>query len=459
MPHEVLNAKQHEREADIIAQAGRPGTITIATNMAGRGTDIVLGGNLEAELEALPEDDSAAREAAKADWKTRHDTVIAAGGLHVIGSERHESRRIDNQLRGRSGRQGDPGVTRFYLSLDDTLMRIFTPPRMRAMLQKLGMEEGEAIEHKWVNRSIETAQRKVESHNFDIRKQLLEYDDVANDQRKVIYSQRNELMAADSVSDVVSSIRPDVVAGVVSAYIPPGAPEELWDPKGLSEALKSDFGMDADVAQWLEDDKTLDDHGIKRRVQQQLEADYQAKKDSVGAEVVEHFEKAIMLQELDSLWREHLAAMDYLRQGINLRSYAQKDPKQEYKREAFAMFNELLQRLKHQVVSIVSRVQVRAESDVEAVEAQRRQQAEQARQRAQAVHAEAASALSGGDAAGEPGAAAGPSGGRRIQGGPGRAPAPPTPETFVRQQPKVGRNDPCPCGSGKKYKQCHGKVT
>ena len=459
VPHEVLNAKQHEREADIIAQAGRPGTITIATNMAGRGTDIVLGGNLEAELEALPEDDSAAREAAKADWKTRHDTVIAAGGLHVIGSERHESRRIDNQLRGRSGRQGDPGVTRFYLSLDDTLMRIFTPPRMRAMLQKLGMEEGEAIEHKWVNRSIETAQRKVESHNFDIRKQLLEYDDVANDQRKVIYSQRNELMAADSVSDVVSSIRPDVVAGVVSAYIPPGAPEELWDPKGLSEALKSDFGMDADVAQWLEDDKTLDDHGIKRRVQQQLEADYQAKKDSVGAEVVEHFEKAIMLQELDSLWREHLAAMDYLRQGINLRSYAQKDPKQEYKREAFAMFNELLQRLKHQVVSIVSRVQVRAESDVEAVEAQRRQQAEQARQRAQAVHAEAASALSGGDAAGEPGAAAGPSGGRRIQGGPGRAPAPPTPETFVRQQPKVGRNDPCPCGSGKKYKQCHGKVT
>ena len=458
VPHEVLNAKQHEREAEIIAQAGRPGTITIATNMAGRGTDIVLGGNLEAELDALPEDDTEARDAVRADWQKRHDTVIAAGGLHVIGSERHESRRIDNQLRGRSGRQGDPGVTRFYLSLDDTLMRIFTPPRMRAMLQRLGMEEGEAIEHKWVNRSIETAQRKVESHNFDIRKQLLEYDDVANDQRKVIYAQRNELMSADSVSDVVSSIRPDVVAGVVAAYIPPGAPEELWDPKGLSEALRSDFGMDADVARWLEEDKTLDDHGIKRRVLHQLEEEYEQKKASVGAEVVEHFEKAIMLQELDSLWREHLAAMDYLRQGINLRSYAQKDPKQEYKREAFAMFNELLQRLKHQVVSIVSRVQVRAESDVEAVEAQRRQQAEQARQRAQAVHAQAASALAGG---GEPpaGAQAAPAaGGRRVQAGPARQQAPATPETFVRQQPKVGRNDPCPCGSGKKYKQCHGKV-
>ena len=461
VPHEVLNAKQHEREADIIAQAGRPGTITIATNMAGRGTDIVLGGNLEAELAAIDENDTAAREAARRDWEQRHKRVIDAGGLHVIGSERHESRRIDNQLRGRSGRQGDPGVTRFYLSLDDSLMRIFTPPRMRAMLQKLGMEDGEAIEHRWVNRSIETAQRKVESHNFDIRKNLLEYDDVANDQRKVIYGQRNDLMAADSVTDVIDNIRPDVVAGVVNAYIPPGAPEELWDPKGLSDALRADFGLDADVVQWLEDDKKLDDHGIKRKVQDMLDADYAAKKESVGVEVIEHFEKAIMLQELDSLWREHLAAMDYLRQGINLRSYAQKDPKQEYKREAFTMFNELLQRLKHQVVSIVSRVQVRAESDVQAVEEQRRRQADQARSAGQAVHAEAASALAGeapaeGPAPGQASAASGP---RRVQGRPQQRPQVAKPQTVVRDQPKVGRNDPCPCGSGKKYKQCHGKVS
>ncbi|MBR9812596.1 preprotein translocase subunit SecA [bacterium] len=460
VPHEVLNAKQHEREADIIAQAGRPGTITIATNMAGRGTDIVLGGNLEAELDAIGDGDTAARDAARRDWEQRHKTVIDAGGLHVIGSERHESRRIDNQLRGRSGRQGDPGVTRFYLSLDDSLMRIFTPPRMRAMLQKLGMEEGEAIEHKWVNRSIETAQRKVESHNFDIRKQLLEYDDVANDQRKVIYGQRNDLMATDSVTHIIDNIRPDVVAGAVNAYIPPGAPEELWDPKGLTEALRSDFGLDADVAQWLEDDKTLDDHGIKRKVLDLLDADYAAKKASVGTEVIEHFEKAIMLQELDSLWREHLAAMDYLRQGINLRSYAQKDPKQEYKREAFTMFNELLQRFKHQVVAIVSRVQVRAESDVEAVEEQRRRQAEQARSAGQAVHAEAASALAGDAPQGPPPGQASPeTGARRVQGRPQQRPQVAKPQTVVRDQPKVGRNDPCPCGSGKKYKQCHGKVT
>ncbi|MEC9407137.1 MAG: preprotein translocase subunit SecA [Pseudomonadota bacterium] len=457
--HEVLNAKQHEREADIIAQAGRPGAVTIATNMAGRGTDIVLGGSLDAELAAVPEEDAAARERIRKDWQARHDAVIEAGGLHVIGSERHESRRIDNQLRGRSGRQGDPGVTRFYLSLEDTLMRIFTPPRMRAMLQRLGMEEGEAIEHRWVSRSIETAQRKVESHNFDIRKHLLEYDNVANDQRKVIYGQRNDLMEAEEISALVETIRPDVVAGVVQAYLPPGSPEELWDIPGLTEALRAEFGLDADVASWLEADRSLDDIGLRRRVQEQLEISYADKKQRAGEQVIQHFEKAVMLQTLDRLWREHLAAMDYLRQGINLRAYAQKDPKQEYKREAFQLFNDLLARLKHEVIATLSKVRVQAEADVEAVEAQRRAQAEALQARGQASHAEADSALAAGEApaqqAGQPAAGA-----RRIQAGPAGRPAapPPRPVTVERGERKVGRNEPCPCGSGKKYKQCHGRV-
>lgn len=456
--HEVLNAKQHEREAEIIAQAGRPGAVTIATNMAGRGTDIVLGGSLDAELAALPEDDADGRAAVQADWQARHDAVIASGGLHVIGSERHESRRIDNQLRGRSGRQGDPGLTRFYLSLEDTLMRIFTPPRMRAMLQRLGMEEGEAIEHRWVSRSIETAQRKVESHNFDIRKHLLEYDNVANDQRKVIYSQRNELMAADEISALIDTIRPDVVSGVVQAYLPPGSPEELWDIKGLSEALRAEFGVDEDIAKWLEDDASLDDVGVRRRVNELLAASYADKKQRAGESVIQHFEKAVMLQTLDRLWREHLAAMDYLRQGINLRAYAQKDPKQEYKREAFQLFNDLLARLKHEVIATLSKVRVQAEADVEAVEAQRRAQAEALQARGQASHAEASSALAGGGE--EPVADAAPAAGRRIQAGPGQRPAaPPQPETFERGERKIGRNEPCPCGSGKKYKQCHGRVS
>ena len=374
----------------------------------------------------------------------------------MIGSERHESRRIDNQLRGRSGRQGDPGLTRFYLSLEDTLMRIFTPPRMRAMLQRLGMEEGEAIEHRWVSRSIETAQRKVESHNFDIRKHLLEYDNVANDQRKVIYAQRNDLMEAEEVSGLIDTIRPDVVAGVVQAYLPPGSPEELWDTKGLSEALRAEFGLDEDIVQWLEADTSLDDVGVRRRVNELLETSYADKKQRAGESVIQHFEKAVMLQTLDRLWREHLAAMDYLRQGINLRAYAQRDPKQEYKREAFQLFNDLLARLKHEVVATLSKVRVQAESDVEAVEAQRRAQAEALQARGEASHAEASSALAGGEQAPEPEASAP---GRRIQAGPSQRPAlPPQPETFARGERKIGRNEPCPCGSGKKYKQCHGQV-
>jgi preprotein translocase subunit SecA len=448
--HEVLNAKQHEREAEIIAQAGRPGAVTIATNMAGRGTDIVLGGSLEAELNKLPAEDAPARMAARADWQTRHERVVAAGGLYVIGSERHESRRIDNQLRGRSGRQGDPGASRFYLSLDDTLMRIFTPPRMRAMLQGLGMQEGEAIEHRWVTRAIETAQRKVEAHNFDIRKNLLEYDNVANDQRKVIYELRNELMSAARVTPLLDEIRRDAADGVVDAHIPRESLEEQWNVPGLEEALKRDFGLDLPLRQWLDTEKLLDEKGLRARIVEKLGEAYAAKKAQVGAPVLEHFEKAMFLNVLDQYWREHLAAMDYLRLGIHLRGYAQKDPKQEYKREAFGMFNEMLARFKHQVVSVLSKVQVRAEADVAEVEEQRRRAAEKRPLKFQHESAPAPAA------AAPPGAEDGPAGGGRPLGQ--RGAPPPRPVTVVREQPKVGRNDPCPCGSGKKYKQCHGKL-
>jgi preprotein translocase subunit SecA len=447
--HEVLNAKQHEREAEIVAQAGRPGAVTIATNMAGRGTDIVLGGSLEAELHKLPAEDAAAREDVRRNWQQRHDQVVAAGGLYVIGSERHESRRIDNQLRGRSGRQGDPGASRFYLSLDDTLMRIFTPPRMRAMLQGLGMQEGEAIEHRWVTRAIETAQRKVEAHNFDIRKNLLEYDNVANDQRKVIYELRNELMSAERVTPMLEEIRVDAVNAVIDAYIPPQSLEEQWNVPGLEEALKRDFALDLPLRRWLDEEKTLDEKGLRARILEQLAQTYAAKKAAVGAPVLEHFEKAMFLNVLDQYWREHLAAMDYLRLGIHLRGYAQKDPKQEYKREAFLMFNEMLARFKHQVVSVLSKVQIQAEADVAAVEEQRRRAAE--KRPLQFQHEAAPAVPTQDDAAA---AAAEP------QGRPLDQPrqAPPRPVTVVREQPKVGRNDPCPCGSGKKYKQCHGKL-
>nr|WP_277817172.1 preprotein translocase subunit SecA [Solimonas terrae] len=454
IPHEVLNAKQHEREADIVAQAGSPGAVTIATNMAGRGTDIVLGGNLDNELAKLPADDLAAREAARAAWKQRHEQVLQAGGLCVLGSERHESRRIDNQLRGRSGRQGDPGASRFYLSLDDTLMRIFTPPRMRAMLQGLGMQEGEAIEHRWVTRAIETAQRKVEAHNFDIRKQLLEYDNVANDQRKAVYELRDQVMAAERVTDMVDTIRPDVVSAVIDAHVPPQSIEEQWNVEGLHDAFRSDFALEFPIRTWLDEERDLNEKGLRARLLEYVREAYETKKAQVGAPVLEHFEKAVMLQTLDTLWREHLAAMDYLRQGIHLRGYAQKDPKQEYKREAFNMFNDVLARYKHDVVTTLARVRIQTEAEVQAVEDQRRRQAELLEKRMQMQHESAPSPGAGSAAEIAPPAEA------EVPPGmaPRRLPAAERPAPVVRDMPKVGRNDPCPCGSGKKYKHCHGTL-
>ncbi|HEY0634527.1 MAG TPA: preprotein translocase subunit SecA [Gammaproteobacteria bacterium] len=429
--HEVLNAKQHEREADIVAQAGRPAAVTIATNMAGRGTDIVLGGSLEAELAVLGEEaDEETQRKVREEWQQRHDAVLASGGLHIIGTERHESRRIDNQLRGRAGRQGDAGSSRFYLSLQDNLMRIFASERMAGLMQKLGMQKGEAIEHPWVSRAIENAQRKVEGHNFDIRKQLLEYDDVANDQRKVIYEQRNEVMAQSDISDIIQAIRTDVVNAVFDAYIPAGSIEEQWDIAGLTEAMAREFNLELPIQHWLDSDSSLHEQGLRERLHAEVLKSYEAKEAQAGSSVMRHFEKAIMLQVLDSLWKEHLAAMDYLRQGIHLRGYAQKNPKQEYKREAFLLFSQMLDRIKHEVITILAKVQVRAESDVEAVEEQRRSQAPVE------YHHEEVSALAEEPVAQEP-----------------------LPETFVREGRKVGRNEPCPCGSGKKYKQCHGRLS
>ncbi|MDT0618070.1 preprotein translocase subunit SecA [Salinisphaera sp. P385] len=476
VPHEVLNAKQHEREADIIAQAGRAGAATIATNMAGRGTDIVLGGNPEGELAELDEDDTAGRERIMADWRQRHEQVKEAGGLYVIGSERHESRRVDNQLRGRSGRQGDPGASRFYLSLEDSLMRIFTPPRLRSMLQGLGLEKGEAIEHRWVTRAIENAQRKVESHHFDIRKQLLEYDNVANDQRQVVYEQRNELMEADDVSDVVENIWNDVVDDVVSQHVPPQSLEEQWDIPGLAEALQREFGQELPVQQWLDEETNLDEEGLRDRIRARLWEVYQQKRADAGESVMTQIEKAVMLQVLDSLWREHLAAMDYLRKGIHLRGYAQKDPKNEYKREAFTMFNDMLNRLKHEVVSVLARGQVRADIGDEARAASQKRDRQLSLQHDEAASAaEQASAQAAAAAAEAPGGAGAPAPGRtpagagglpglpqnpqRRQQSPSPEPEPaPRAETFVRDDRKVGRNEPCPCGSGKKYKHCHGRT-
>lgn len=437
IPHQVLNAKQHAREAEVIAQAGRPGTVTIATNMAGRGTDIVLGGNLQAELGALGNGDEVAVERIRRTWHDRHDEVIAAGGLHIIGTERHESRRVDNQLRGRSGRQGDVGSSRFYLSLEDDLMRIFASERVSSIMQKLGMEEGEAIEHRWVTKAIENAQRKVEGRNFDIRKQLLEYDDVANDQRKEIYALRNELMATDDVSEQIAAIRSDVVREVIDTYIPSHSIEEQWDISGLEEAIEREFGLRFAIAHWLEEDEALHEESLRARVLHEIEEAYGAKEALAGSEVMRHFEKAVMLQVLDTAWKEHLAAMDYLRQGIHLRGYAQKNPKQEYKREAFEMFHGLLERIKHETTSILSRVQVRAEDDVAAVEAQRRRNAPMR------FH--------------HPGVALGPGTSGADEPSEGASNQPKVP--YVRQAPKVGRNEPCPCGSGKKYKHCHGRLT
>ncbi|MBX9606116.1 MAG: preprotein translocase subunit SecA [Gammaproteobacteria bacterium] len=437
--HQVLNAKFHEQEAQIVAQAGRPGSVTVATNMAGRGTDIVLGGNLESELHGLGTDDPAKVAAAREAWQVRHDQVIAAGGLHIVGTERHESRRIDNQLRGRSGRQGDPGSSRFYLSLEDNLMRIFASERVSAIMQKLGMEEGEAIEHPWVTRAIENAQRKVEGRNFDIRKQLLEFDDVANDQRKHVYEQRREIMEADDISENIRGIRHDVVNGMIDTYVKPDSFEETWDLPGLAAAVESEFAVKVDVAAWLKENENLEESEIRQRIVEAVEQAYADKEALVGAADMRSFEKGIMLQVLDTHWKEHLAAMDHLRQGIHLRGFAQKNPKQEYKREAFEMFGRMLEEITRDVIGILSKVQVRAREDVEAVE---RQQAEREAEAQQHYHYQ-----SGGAPALDEDEAA--------------ANAPPLPAAqspVVRNERKVGRNEPCPCGSGKKFKQCHGAL-
>lgn len=425
--HNVLNAKFHANEAAIVAQAGYPAAVTIATNMAGRGTDIVLGGSWQAEVAALENPTAEQIEKIKADWQVRHDAVLAAGGLHIIGTERHESRRIDNQLRGRSGRQGDAGSSRFYLSMEDALMRIFASDRVSGMMRKLGMKLGEAIEHPWVTKAIANAQRKVESRNFDIRKQLLEYDDVANDQRRAIYSQRNELLDVSDVSETINSIREDVFKATIDAYIPPQSLEEMWDIPGLQERLKNDFDLDLPIAEWLDKEPELHEETLRERILAQSIEVYQRKEEVVGAEMMRHFEKGVMLQTLDSLWKEHLAAMDYLRQGIHLRGYAQKDPKQEYKRESFSMFAAMLESLKYEVISTLSKVQVRMPEEVEELEQQRRMEAERLAQMQQLSHQDDDSAAAAALAA----------------------------QTGER---KVGRNDPCPCGSGKKYKQCHGRL-
>jgi len=428
--HSVLNAKFHAKEADIVAQAGQPSAVTIATNMAGRGTDIVLGGSWQVEVENLGEEVTDEKIAEiKAAWQIRHDAVLASGGLHIIGTERHESRRIDNQLRGRAGRQGDAGSSRFYLSMEDALMRIFASDRVSSMMRKLGMKPGEAIEHPWVTKAIANAQRKVESRNFDIRKQLLEYDDVASDQRRAIYSQRNELLDVSDVSETIASIREDVFKATIDSYIPPQSLEEMWDVKGLEERLKNDFELEMPISEWLDKEPELHEETLRERIMEFAKESYARKEEVVGAEMMRNFEKGVMLQTLDSLWKEHLAAMDYLRQGIHLRGYAQKDPKQEYKRESFAMFAAMLESLKYEVVSVLSKVQVRMPEEIEAMEIQRREEAEHLARQQQLSHqdqqeievAEAARLAASGER-------------------------------------KVGRNDLCPCGSGKKYKQCHGRL-
>jgi preprotein translocase subunit SecA len=447
IPHEVLNAKQHEREAHIVAEAGRPGAVTIATNMAGRGTDIVLGGSPQTQIDALenPSEDQLAR--IQEEWRARHEQVLAAGGLHIIGTERHESRRIDNQLRGRSGRQGDPGSSRFYLSLEDNLMRIFgDPTRMKALMTRVGMKPGEAIESGMLTRQIERAQRRVEQHNFDARKQLLEYDDVANDQRRVIYQQRTDLMGADNVSEAVRGIREDVVAQLVDEYVPEGAPDDQWDARGLAEAIERDFGTRLAVESWIGTDES-GVGGLKARVLRALEEAYDAKVANVGPDVMRYIEKEVMLRTLDQHWREHLAAMDYMRQGIFLRSYAQKNPKQEYKREAFELFSAMLDRIKFDTVTTVSKIQVRSQAEIEREEQERQQRLARA---LQAQHAEAVSPIQLVPTAEAPSP-------RNVAPAEPR-PAAPAAAPFVRQVPKVGRNEPCPCGSGKKYKHCHGAL-
>ena len=439
--HEVLNAKFHEREAQIIAEAGRPGVVTIATNMAGRGTDIVLGGKWESEVAELenPTEEQIAK--IKADWQLRHDQVIAAGGLHIVGTERHESRRIDNQLRGRSGRQGDPGYSRFYLSMEDNLLRIFATDGVKNFMRRLGMERGEAIEHGMVTKQIEKAQRKVEGRNFDIRKQLLEYDNVANDQRTIIYRQRNELMASDDISELIKEMRTEVVGQIVDDYIPPQSVPEQWDVEGLQQAIDTEFATHQNIQQWLDEDDQLYEEQLKLKIDEILTADYADKCRAVG-DKMRTFEKQITLQILDGLWKDHLATMDHLRQGIFLRSYGGKNPRQEYKREAFALFQDLMTNLQQEVVKVLSHVKIRQEDEVDAIERQREQ--ERARERVNFQH-QAVSALPDQASAEAPPAGQGQAEGEKV--------AP-----FVREVAKVGRNEPCPCGSGKKYKVCHGKI-
>jgi len=431
--HQVLNAKFHEKEAHIIAQAGRPGTVTIATNMAGRGTDIVLGGNWEAELAELKNPSEVDIARVKEQWKARHEQVIAAGGLHILGTERHESRRIDNQLRGRAGRQGDPGLSRFYLSMEDPLMRLFASDRVKNMMRAIGMEKGEAIEHRMVTNAIEKAQRKVEGRNFDIRKQLLEYDDVANDQRQVIYQQRNDLLSTDSIEEVIDAIRDDVANDVISASIPPQSLPEQWRIKELEDDLRAELNLDLPVQRWLDEDDRLHEEALRTRILQALKDAYRQRCEAVG-DAMRSIEKQVMLQVLDTLWKEHLANIDHLRQGIGLRAYAQKNPRQEYKRESFQLFGELLDNLKRETIRFLCRVEVRRREDVDALERQRKEQ--QAQQKMEYRHAAATALALAGDSAVPPQAV----------------------QPFVREEEKVGRNQPCPCGSGKKYKQCHGRL-
>ncbi|TAA28669.1 preprotein translocase subunit SecA [Pseudoxanthomonas winnipegensis] len=445
VPHEVLNAKQHEREASIVANAGRPGAVTIATNMAGRGTDIVLGGSLEAELAALGEDASELEIArVRSEWKTRHEQVKEAGGLHIVGTERHESRRIDNQLRGRSGRQGDPGSSRFYLSLEDNLMRIFASDWVQKAMKLIGMKEDDVIEDRLVSRQIEKAQRKVEAHNFDIRKNLLDFDDVNNDQRKVIYAQRDELLDAESVKENIEGIRGDVVADLVARHVPANSVDEQWDLAGLQAELAAEAGLDLPVTQWPTQFEELDAERIEALVQEAMDTHFAQKEEQIGAETMRALEKHVMLTVLDKGWKEHLARMDYLRQGIHLRGYAQKQPKQEYKKEAFELFSEMLEGVKREVITILARLRIRSEEEVAELEAQERRIAEAQQRAMQFQHAP-----TGGYGADEEAA--------QVQAAQAAAAA--APATVFRDEPKVGRNDPCPCGSGKKYKHCHGQLS
>lgn len=430
--HSVLNAKFHAQEAEIIADAGRKGAVTIATNMAGRGTDIMLGGNWQMEISKLESPTPEQIEHVKQDWQKRHEEIIELGGLYILGTERHESRRIDNQLRGRAGRQGDPGASRFYLSLEDPLMRIFASDRVSGMMRKLGMKDGEAIEHPWVTKAIANAQKKVESRNFDIRKQLLEFDDVANDQRRAIYGQRNDLLDNHDIKETIDSIRGDVFNTLIDQYIPPQSIEEMWDIDGLEAALKKDFDLELPVKQWLDDEPNLHEETLRERILQIATETYHAKEASVGSEAFRNFEKSVMLQTLDTLWKDHLAAMDYLRQGIHLRGYAQKDPKQEYKRESFNMFANMLESLKYDVIGVLSRVRIRSQEEVDEAERQRQEEMAKLAQQQTLSHDEM-------DSLEDETASA-------------------TAQPIVRAQAKVGRNDPCPCGSGKKFKHCHGAV-